>query len=141
MVRHHALMLASATLWLGSERVRLWRRAHALAARGFLGRLGGRSLHAAIEAAEQGLARLLADGRGNVSAAQALQWLDGDAEAARDFASFQGAASLGIVALLERAPADIEPARWLHQLVMHEHPQSAFNRDWIEEYAERAALG
>lgn len=139
MVRHHALMLAAATLWLGSHRARLWQQAHALAARRFLSRLDGRSLHAAIEAAEQGLARLLADRRGNVGAEGALQWLDSDPKAARDFLHFHGAASLGIVALLERAPADVDPASWLHQLVMHEHPQPAFNRDWIDAYAERAA--
>ena len=137
MVRHHALMLAAATLWLGPERTRLWRQAHTLAARGFLSRLGGRSLDAGITDAEHGLTRLLADRRGNVSAEQALRWLDADADAARDFLQFHGAASLGIVALLERAPDDGEPSRWLHQLVMQEHPQPAFNHDWIAELAER----
>ena len=63
MVRHHALMLGAATLWLGAERARLWQRAHTVAARAFLRRLNGGSLWAAVEAAEQGLAALLADPR------------------------------------------------------------------------------
>lgn len=72
MVRHHALMLGAATLWLGPERARVWHQAHALAARGFLRRLGNRPLWTAIESAERGLARLLEDRRGRATAGAVL---------------------------------------------------------------------
>ncbi|MCC6178963.1 MAG: hypothetical protein IT305_26950 [Chloroflexi bacterium] len=135
MVRHHALMLGAATLWLGPSRARVWQHAHALAGRAFLDRLRGQPLWTAVEDAEQGLARLLDDPRGRTTARDVIRWLDGDSAAAGAFLDFLGAASLGIAALLATAPDDADPTPWLRHLIQHEHPDPAFNRDRIEAFA------
>ena len=98
MVRHHALMLGAATLWLGPDRAHQWQRAHAVAARAFLRRLDGRSLWESIESAERDLATLLADPRGRAEPKAVLSWLDDDRAAASAYRAFHGAASLGIAA-------------------------------------------
>jgi len=138
MVRHHALMLGAATLWLGQDRARQWQRAHALAARAFLRRLGGGSLWGAVASAEHGLATLLADPRGRGQPEDVLGWLDEDLAAAAAYRDFHGAASLGIVALLATAPGHTDLTGWLRDLVHGEHPDPEFNRDRIEAYAHAA---
>ncbi|MGE3269939.1 MAG: hypothetical protein AB7P40_14400 [Chloroflexota bacterium] len=138
MVRHHALMLGAATLWLGPERARLWQQAHGQAARGFLASLGDTPLWDAVAVAEQGLARLLADPRGKAEPDDVLTWLDGDASAAAAYRAFHGAASLGIAALLATAPQAVDPTDWLRGLVHQEHPHPDFNRDRVEAFAASA---
>jgi hypothetical protein len=138
MVRHHALMLGAATLWLGPDRARHWQRAHTLAARTFLRRLGGGSLWDAIESAEQGLAALLADPRGRAQPEDVLRWLDEDRTAAAAYRDFHGAASLGIAALLATTPDHADLTGWLRDLVHNEHPHAEFNRDRIEAFARAA---
>jgi hypothetical protein len=135
MVRHHALMLGAATLWLGPDLARQWQRAHALAARAFLRRLGGGSLWGAVASAERGLATLLADPRGRGQPEAVLGWLDEDLAAAATYRDYHGAASLGIVALLATAPDHTDLTGWLRDLVHGEHPDPDFNRDRIEAYA------
>jgi hypothetical protein len=144
MVRHHALMLGAATLWLGADRARLWQRAHTVAARAFLRRLNGGSLWAAVEAAEQGLAALLADPRARSEPEIAVRWLDGDPAAALAYRQFHGAASLGIAALLATAPAEADQTAWLLDLVHHGHPRPELNRDRIEAFFDafiKASVG
>jgi hypothetical protein len=142
MVRHHALMLGAATIWLGPERMRLWQRAHTVAARAFLRGLDGQgsdaaSLWAGVEAAEHGLDTLLADPRARAEPAEVLRWLDGDRAAAAAYRSFHGAASLGIAALLATAPDTPELTGWLRDLVQREHSLPEFNRDRVEAFARR----
>src|SRR5438094_10277001 len=62
MVRHHALMLAAATAWLGPAAISAWHAAHVAAGAVFV-RSCDRPLHDAIEAAERGLEALLDDER------------------------------------------------------------------------------
>jgi hypothetical protein len=138
MVRHHALMLGAATLWLKPERARQWQRAHGLAARAFLRRLDGGSLWDGVAAAERGLATLLADPRGRAEPEVVVRWLDEDRAAAAAYRRFHGAASLGIAALLATAPDQADLADWLRDLVHHEHPRADFNRDRIEAFADSA---
>lgn len=135
MVRHHALMLGAATIWLGPDRMRLWQRAHTVAARGFLRRLEDGSLWGAVESAERGLATLLADPRARSEAEVALRWLDSDPAAATAYRQFHGAASLGIAALLATAPDQADLTDWLLDLVHQQHPHPDFNRDRIEAFA------
>lgn len=139
MVRHHALMLGAATLWLGPERAGPWQRAHAITARAFLRRLDGRALWDAVGAAERGLAALLADSRARSEPEVVLGWLEGDRTAAA-YRDFHGAASLGIAALLADAPATVDPTDWLRTLVHNEHPDPDFNRDRIEAFARAAGV-
>ena len=140
MVRHHALMLGAATLWLGPDRAGPWERAHGLAARAFLRRLDGRALWDAVGAAERGLATLLADPRGRAEPEAVLSWLDGDRAAASAYRDFHGAASLGIAALLATAPERAEQTDWLRDLVHSQHPDPDFNRDRIEAFARASGL-
>jgi hypothetical protein len=140
MVRHHALMLGAATLWLGPDRARQWQRAHALAARAFLRRLGGGSLWGAVASAEHGLATLLADSRGRAQPEDVLGWLDDDLAAAAAYRDFHGAASLGIAALLATAPDRADLTGWLRDVVHGEHPNPAFNRDRIEAFARAGGV-
>jgi hypothetical protein len=135
MVRHHALMLGAATIWLGPERARLWQQAHTVAARAFLRRLEGGSLWDAVHAAEQGLATLLADPRARAEPEAALRWLEDDPAAATLYRQFHGAASLGIAALLASAPDRSDLTGWLLGLVHQEHPRPELNRDRIEAFA------
>ena len=137
MVRHHALMLGAATLWLGPERARQWQRAHDIVARAFLRRLEGRALWDAVAAGEDGLRTLLADTRGRAPAEAVLGWLDEDRAAASAYRNFLGAASLGIAALLATAPGETDQVDWLRDLVHHQHPDPEFNRDRIETFAAR----
>jgi hypothetical protein len=135
MVRHHALMLVAATLWLGPERARLWLDAHSTVARAFLGRLGGRDLWAAVESAERGIATLLADPRARLPADEAVAWLDSDPDAAAMYREYLGAASLGLAALLATAPDGHATTAWLQSCIYDEHPSPDFNRDRIEAFA------
>jgi hypothetical protein len=135
MVRHHALMLGAATLWLGPERAGRWQRAHAVAARAFLRRRGGRSLWEAVGTAERGLTALLADPRARAEPDAVLAWLDEDGAAAAAYRDFHGAASLGIAALLATAPEAADTTTWLRELVHNQHPDPDFNRERIEAFA------
>jgi hypothetical protein len=135
MVRHHALMLVAATLWLGQERARLWLDAHSAVARAFLGRIGGRGLWTAIESAERGLTALLADPRARLPATEVVAWLDSDPDAAALFREYLGAASLGLAALLATVPSGGAIAPWLQACVYDEHVSPDFNRDRIEAFA------
>lgn len=136
MVRHHALMLAAATLWLGPERAERWRGAHATAARSFIRALHGRPPWEAIEAAERGLSALLRDPRARQPARSVIEWLDGDDEAANRYRDYLGAASLGLAALLGSRPIDADPTEWTRDLVQNHHRHADFNRDRIEAFAE-----
>jgi hypothetical protein len=138
MVRHHALMLGAATVWLGTKRRALWRRAHGVAARAFLRGMQGGSLWEGIAAAEHGLDALLADPRARSEPETALAWLDSDPEAAAAYRRFHGAASLGIAALLATAPDAPDLTGWLLDLVHREHPDPDFNRDRIDAFAGRS---
>jgi len=133
MVRHHALMLVAATLWLGAQRARRWRRAHAFAARAFLRRLDGRPLWATIEHAEHELQRLLDDPRGKTDAERVVTWLDNDVESAAAYQTFLGAASLSIAALLDVVP-DRDPLDWLRRVIAEQHVSPDFNRTPIEQF-------
>ena len=135
MVRHHALMLVAATLWLGADRARRWLDAHSLVARAFLARLGGRSLWAAIESAETGLRTLLADPRARRPADEVISWLDADPDAAQTYREYLGTASLGLAALLATAPSDGSVTGWLQRCIYEEHTSPDFNRDRIEAFA------
>lgn len=137
MVRHHALMLGAATLWLGPARAALWQAAHAAVARAFLRRAGGVDLWEAVGAAERGLPVLLADARAHAPAAEVVAWLDADRAAAAAVRDYLGAASLGIAALLATALTG-DPAPWLHRLIYDEHPSPTFNRDRVAAFAARA---
>lgn len=144
MVRHHALMLGAATLWLGPAAAARWQAAHSAAARVFLndlqfGAVGNAGLWDAISAAERGLATLLADPRAQAAAEDVLGWLEADAEARLTYRLYLGAASLGIAALLANAPTLDHPTAWLQSLIYERHPDPEFNRDWIEAFARGTA--
>jgi hypothetical protein len=136
MVRHHGLMLAAATAWLGPAQAARWRAAHRLAASGFLDRAAGRPLWDAIEEAEQSLDWLLAASAAHLGAADVVAWLDDDEMARGRYADYLGAASLGVAALLEDAPLE-DPGAWVERLVMNEHSKPDFNRVEIERLARR----
>jgi hypothetical protein len=138
MVRHHALMLVAATLWLGRERANLWLEAHSAVARTYLGRVGGGGLWPAVESAERSLASLLADPRARQPADETVSWLETDREAAEAYREYLGAASLGLAALLETAPVTDDPAPWLQACIYDEHPDPDFNRDRIEAFARQS---
>src|SRR5262249_48127255 len=110
MVRHHALMLAAATTWLGAEAISSWRDAHAAVARTFLRTHGDESLWDAIARAEDGLSQLLADQCSRQAAPRCLEWLDGDVVARARYIDFLGAASLGVAAVLDAIEASAQPA-------------------------------
>jgi len=135
MVRHHALMLATATAWLGPAAIGAWHAVHVAAGAAFV-RSCDRPLHEAIEAAERGLERLLEDERAHQPAARALAWLDVDLVAGRRYIDFLGAASLGVAAVLDALPGpDPDRAAWLTYAVKDLHANPDFNRVWIEECA------
>ena len=136
MVRHHALMLVAATLWLGPERSARWLEAHSAVARAFLARLDGRGLWDAIEAAERGLGTLLADSRSGGTAEEVVSWLEADDAAATTFRDYVGTASLGLAALLATVPADADITAWVRACIENEHPAPDFNRDRIEAFAQ-----
>lgn len=137
MVRHHALMLVAATIWLGRERARHWQAAHDAAARAFLAQVGGGSLWGAVESAERGLGSLLADARAKAPAEQAIAWLDADAAARASYLEYLGAASLGIAALIATAPNTDDLVPWLRTLIYEQHPSPDFNRGNVEAFAQR----
>src|SRR5207253_4330747 len=132
MVRHHALMLVAATVWLGPDSTRRWQIAHTAAAQSFLNS-NARSLWPAIEAAEGGLAELLRDSRSRQPAPDALAWLDVDAEARNTYLSYLAAASLGVAALLDSA--SVWTPDLLTQLIFDRHPDPDFNREEIDRFA------
>jgi len=135
MVRHHALMLAAATAWLGQAATSAWHAAHVTAGAAFA-RSRDRPLHEAIEAAERGLEVLLDDERAHQPAARALAWLDLDPLAAKLYIDYLGAASLGVAAVLDNMPrSDPHRAAWLTHAVKDLHSTPDFNRVWIEECA------
>jgi hypothetical protein len=134
LVRHHALMLVAATLWLGPESAGRWQEAHTLAARAFLRGLKGQGLWPAVERAEQGLNALLEDPRAFGSARAVIDWLDADPEARSAYQAYLGAASLGVAALLQ-SEAVWSPAR-LTDLIRNEHCKVDFNRGPIERFAQ-----
>lgn len=135
MVRHHALMLVAATLWLGPESTRRWQEAHALVARGFLGALDGSSdLWSAVERAERGLNTLLSNPRAHGSARTVVDWLDNDPDAHSAYMAYLGAASLGVAALLQSEPV-WTPER-LTDLICNQHHRADFNRGAIERFAQ-----
>jgi len=135
MVRHHALMLAAATAWLGPAAIRSWRAAHRAAGAAFA-QSCDRPLHEALEAAERGLETLLDDARAHQPAASALAWLDVDPAAAKLYIDYLGAASLGVAAVLDALPqSDPDQAPWLTHAVKDLHANPDFNRAWIEEWA------
>jgi hypothetical protein len=137
MVRHHALMLAAATTWLGADATRAWRGAHANAARSFL-RAHAEPLWVAIARAEDGLTQLLDDERVRQAALGCVEWLDGDIDARARYADFLGAASLGVAAVLDALEASSELASdWIAHAVAYLHAQPGFNRDWIEASARQ----
>jgi hypothetical protein len=137
MVRHHALMLVAATLWLGRDRARRWLDAHGAVAQAFLARLEPGQLCDAIGEAEDALRALLADPRSHGSAEDAVRWLETDAESAAAYRTYLGAASLGLAALLATAPADDDPSAWVQALIYEQHPHPDFNRDRIEAFARQ----
>ena len=111
MVRHHALMLAAATAWLGPAASHAWRAAHAAAGAAFV-RSCDRPLPEAIEAAESGLQTLLDDERAHQPAARALAWLEDDRVSEKLYIEYLGAASLGVAAVLGAMPhSDPEPGQ------------------------------
>jgi hypothetical protein len=133
MVRHHALMLAAATAWLGPAAISAWHAAHVAAGAVFV-RSCDRPLHDAIEAAERGLEALLDDERAHQPAARALAWLDVDPVAGKLYIDYLGAASLGVAAVLDAMPtSDPHRAAWLTHAAKDLHAQPDFNRVWIEE--------
>jgi len=135
MVRHHALMLAAATAWLGTAAISAWHAVHVAAGAAFV-RSCDRPLHEAIEAAERGLETLLDDERAHQPAAHALGWLDVDPKAGKLYIDYLGAASLGVAAVLNALPAaDADRAAWLTHAVKELHADPDFNRVWIEECA------
>jgi hypothetical protein len=136
MVRHHALMLVAATLWLGSDSTQRWQAAHALAARAFLRSLNGEDVWSAVERAEHGLNLLLANPLAHEPARSVVDWLDRDVDAGARYTAYLGAASLGVAALLESEPVWI-PER-LADLICNEHPKPDFNRLPIERFAQTA---
>ena len=140
MIRHHALMLAAATTWLGAEATRAWANVHASAGREFLRRHAGESLWIAVDAAEHGLTALLLDSRSRQPARLALGWLDTDADARARYIDYLAAASLGVVAVLDALQASGQPDEvWLAQAVADLHADPAFNRGWMEGWSSRAS--
>jgi hypothetical protein len=138
MVRHHALMLAAATSWLGPEAIRDWAAVHSSAGETFLRRHDDRPLWVAIDAAERGLDTLLADERAHQTAPQALAWLDASVEAGGTYVDYLGAASLGVAAVFDALQASgMEAGAWLSRAVADLHAEPAFNRTWIEDSARR----
>lgn len=131
MVRHHALMLAAATIWLGPDATSRWLAAHKLAARSFL--RPGQDLWSAVESVELGLAELLADPQAHQSAEEVVAWLDEDEVASELYQAYLAAASLGVAALLDSV-AVWAPHR-LTELVLHRHSDPDFNRNEIERFA------
>jgi len=140
MVRHHGLMLAAATLWLGHARAERWRAAHECAAIGFLRRVAARPLWQAIDEAERGLNDLLAAPEAHAAAFDVVDWLDADPSARASYMDYLGAASLGVAALLADHAADMHPADWLRRSVHAGHPQPDFNRLPIERFARAMAV-
>jgi hypothetical protein len=135
MVRHHALMLATATAWLGPAAISAWHAAHVAAGAAFV-RSCDRPLHEAVEAAERGLEALLDDERAHQSAARALAWLEVDPVAGKLYVDYLGAASLGVAAVLDAMPtSNPTQAVWLAHAVKDLHANADFNRVWIEECA------
>jgi hypothetical protein len=137
MVRHHALMLVAATLWLGPESTRRWQEAHALAARAFMRGLTC-DLWSALARAEDGLNALLEDPHAHTSARAVVAWLDDDMQARTAYQAYLGAASLGIAALLESEP--VWTPQTLSNLIGNEHCKTDFNRDPIERFARAVTL-
>jgi hypothetical protein len=137
MVRHHGLMLAAATAWLGTEALRRWHAAHAWAAAGFLRRRAGQPPGEAIQEAEQGLEGLLSDARARQPAPAALAWLDQDGAARARYVDYLGAASLGVAAVLDAMTPPV--TTWLARAVASLHPDPDFNRAWVERCAARLA--
>lgn len=135
MVRHHGLMLAAATIWLGPERLELWRAAHECAAVSFLRRLAGRSLWQAVDDAERGLNDLLAAPEAHATAAEVVDWIDATPSAGAAYSDYVGAASLGVAALLAERSEDANPLDWIQRYVRAEHPRPDFNRLPIERFA------
>ena len=135
MVRHHGLMLAAATSWLGPGRMQRWRAAHQLAAISFLRRVAGRPLWQAIDEAERGLDDLLAAPQAHAAAPAVVDWLDTDRSAGATYANYVGAASLGVAALLAVQATDAHSADWVQRSVRAEHPRPEFNRLPIERFA------
>jgi hypothetical protein len=133
MVRHHALMLAAATTWRGSDAVAAWRIAHASAARRFLKRHATEPLWDAVGCAEAALADLLRDERTRGTAVECLAWLGADAAAAQRYRDFLGAASLGVAAIL-----DVLQEGSVEQWMATEHQRPEFNRVWMEAFACRS---
>jgi hypothetical protein len=121
MVRHHALMLGAAILWLGPEPAGLWQRAHSQTARALLRRHAGRPLWDIVAAGENGLKTLLADARAREEPESVLAWLDADEAAGNAYRDFHGAASLGIAAVV--CPAEIPRLRsQAHSARENSHP-------------------
>jgi hypothetical protein len=137
MIRHHALMLVAATLWLGRERARRWLDAHSAVARAFLDRLEPGRLWDAIGEAELALRALLADPRAHRSAEDVVRWLETDADSAAAYRTYLGAATQGGAPLLATAPADDDPSAWVQALIYEQHPHPDFNRDRIEAFARQ----
>jgi hypothetical protein len=136
MVRHHALMLVSATLWLGTDAVRRWRVAHASSASAFLERHADEPLWTAIDTAEHGLADVLRDPRCRQAAPRALVWLDTDESARQPYVDYLGAASLGVLAVLDvLEDSHMAASVWLQCAVSEWHADAEFNRAWIETCA------
>jgi hypothetical protein len=132
MVRHHALMLAAATAWLGPAAISAWHAAHMVAGGAFV-RSCDRPLQDSIEAAERGLEILLGDERAHQPAARALAWFDVDPVAGKLYIDYLGAASLGVTAVLDVMPtSDPDQAAWLLHAVKDLHANPDFNRVWIE---------
>jgi hypothetical protein len=138
MVRHHALMLAAATIWLGSDAGSRWRRAHASAAQGFLLGHGTGPLWSTIDAAERGLEALLSEPRCRQPAPDVLRWLEADSGARTAYVDYLGAASLGVAAALDAMLASSStPEAWLERAVAEWHPDPDFNRAWIKTCVAR----
>jgi hypothetical protein len=131
MVRHHALMLVAATVWLGPDSTRRWLDAHSRVARRFLS--GAGDLWQAIDAAEAGLRTLLDDPRARLPAKDVVAWLDRDAEALAAYQAYLGAASVGVAALL--AGVSEWTPDYLSELICHRHKDPDFNRREIERFA------
>lgn len=137
MVRHHGLMLAAATIWLGPDRAAEWARAHAYAAIGYLGSIGDVPLWEAVGQTERQLDRLLSDPRAREAPEGALAWLESEPSAAATYTRYLGASSLGVAAILAEAP-ESGVAEWLRRLVLSEHPRPDFARGAVERFAAKA---
>jgi hypothetical protein len=133
MVRHHALMLAAATSWLGPDRTGRWRMAHTRAAVSFLRRIGDQPVWDAIQEAERGLEWLLAAREAHADAGVVVDWLDAEDAPRHLFVNYLGAASLGLAALLTEHASEADVG-WVEQAVRQEHPQADFNRLPVERF-------